>query len=547
MTSISDVIRPVGSQAKFNTARHSLGILRAVIVTCRYKVPASYLRQQSLSLHDAIENALAAVVLGQAMLGVGIAGEDTKEPAFVHLKTIDIRRMIEWKELIIPTATPSTQTEVENGSKSKEEQETAHYEDLLLRSLERYHEPLWEDLAGKPGWKIVVHHDPRHLGALQSRGSLSPEHKDEEDDMLLPLDISFCFHHAYSDGKGGYIFHGDFQRALNNATQPPELQNHILYLPRPPVLPPPMDTLIPFTLSWTFILQTVWTEILKPLLPMHLFRPEPSKADIPWTGAPINGSNPRTHIRTLLKVDNESQLNGLLARCRSHGASLTGLLHALIARSLARHVKDRPFRSTTPIALTRYVDVDTAGSAFIPGKTIHCLVTTLSAAHDLDTIRQLQKNQDKRDTRLDDDAAVWAFAQDITGRLRAKTASLPRDDILALSGLVGDWHEFFRSKFGKARDTTWELSNLGSLNATDAGRSGPENVLRGGKEGHWFIDRAVFTQGTAVGSALCINVAGVAEHGVYVTISWQDGTVDIELVEEVVRDVQAWATELVEV
>ncbi|TGJ84160.1 hypothetical protein E0Z10_g4619 [Xylaria hypoxylon] len=521
MTSIDNVVRPVGSQ-----------------------VPASYLRSQWFSLHDAIENALAAVVLGQAMLGVGIAGEDTKEPVFVHLKAIDIRRMIEWKEVVTPPTTSTTQTKVRYGSKTEEEKEKAHYEDCLLRSLEKCHEPLWEDLVGKPGWKIVVHHDPRQLRALQSHGSLGLERKGEED-VLLSFDISFCFHHAYSDGRGGYIFHGDFQRALNNAAHPPELQNHILHLPTPPVLPPAMDTLIPFTLSWTFILHTVWTEILGPLFPMRLLRLEPSEADIPWTGAPIDGSNPKTHIRTLFKIDNVVQMNGLIAQCRSHGASLTGLLHALIARSLALHVKDRSFRSTTPIALTQYANANIASSAFTPGKTIHCLITGLSSAHDLDTIQRLRGRRDERDMRVGDNTAVWAFAKDMTACLRAKTASLPRDDIIALSGLIGDWHEFFRSKFGKARDGTWELSNLGSLNAIDAGISGHENVEKEGRR--WVIDRAVFTQGTAVGSAICINVAGVAEHGIHVTISWQDAIVDVDLVEKLVGDLQAWITELVEV
>ncbi|KAI0458692.1 hypothetical protein F5B21DRAFT_402722 [Xylaria acuta] len=535
MASTENVVRCVGSQAKFNTARHSLGILRAVVVTCRYRVSATYLRHQSLSLHDAIENALAAVVLRQAMLRVGIAGEDTKEPAFVRLKTIDMRRMIEWKELIIPAVpTPSAEVKADKG-KNEEEQAEARYEDGLIRSHEKYHEALWEDLANKPGWKIVVHHNPQQLGAL------------------LSLDISFCFHHAYSDGKGGYIFHGDFQRALNNAARPRELQNHILSLPTAPNLPPGMDALIPFSLSWAFILRMVWAEILYPVLVPPFLRRllylEPSEADLPWAGAPVDGSNPKVHIRTLFQID-EAQLKRILAQCRSHKASLTGLLHALIARSLARLVGDRSFRSTTPIALEGYADPGIiAGSAFTPGETIHCLVTGLSCAHGLDAIRPLQRGRDDGNTRVgDDDAAVWAFARDMTARLRDKAASLPRDDILALSGLVGDWHEFLRNKFGKARDSSWELSNLGSLGAIDAkGISGPktEGGRRPEDEGHWFIDRAVFTQGAnAIGSAISFNVAGVAGHGIYVTASWQDGIVDVDLVERLAGEMRACVAEL---
>ncbi|KAI1744174.1 hypothetical protein F4680DRAFT_406499 [Xylaria scruposa] len=520
MASADNVVRSVGPQAKFNTARHSLGILRAVVVTCRYRVSTAYLREQSLSLHDVIENALADVVLRQAMLCVGIAGEDTKEPAFVHLKTINMRRMIEWKELVVP-----------------EVHAEAHYEDALIRSHEKYHEALWEDLANKPGWKIVVHHDPRQLGALQSK----------EENALLSLDISFCFHHAYSDGKGGYIFHGDFQRALNNGARPPELQDHILYLPTALDLPPAMDKLIPFTLSWPFILRMVWAEILYPVLVPSFLRRllslEPSEADIPWTGAPVDGSNPKVHIRTLFKID-EAQLKGILAQCRSHKTSLTGLLHALIARSLARLVRDKSFRSTTPIALAGYADPSVAGSAFTPDETIHCLITGLSCDYDRDTIRRLQ--QDK-DTRVSDDAAMWAFAQDMTARLRHKAASLPRDDIQALSHLIGDWHEFLSKKFGKARDSSWELSNLGSLSAANSGTTKAESRKHSEDEGRWFIDRAIFTQGAnSIGSAICFNVAGVAGHGIYVTVNWQDGIVDVDLMEKLADEIRASVDELSE-
>lgn len=461
------------------------------------------------------------------MLQVGIAGEDTKEPAFVHLKTIDMRRMIEWKELVTPNPILS--------SRDKEEQQR---EERLFRSLEKHHELLWEDLAGKPGWKIVVHHDPGQLSALRSEGG---------DDVSLSLDISFCFHHAYSDGRGGYIFHADLQRALNDTvvtTGPSELQDHILHLPTPPLLPPAMDALIPLSLSWPYILRTVWAEVLYPVLVPGFLRRllglELSEAELPWTGQPVNGSHPKMHIRTLLKLEDETQLKAILARCRSHKASLTGLFHALIARSLARLVEEKSFCSMTPISLAGYADSAAAGSTYTPNKTIHCLITGLSCTHDLNIIQKFRQgggganNTRPSDEQEDKEDAIWAFAQDMTARLRAKAASLPRDDVLGLSGLVGDWHEFFRKKFGKPREGTWELSNLGSLGAADAGAGGP-----------WAIDRAVFTQGAnAVGAAISVNVAGVAGHGIYITVSWQDGIVDDALVEEFVGDFRASVAEL---
>jgi hypothetical protein len=275
----------------------------------------------------------------------------------------------------------------------------------------------------------------------------------------------------------------------------------------------------------------------------------------PWTGAPIDPSSADTHIR-LLTVG-ELELAEILARCRAHKASLTGLLHALIARSLARRLGpgEKAFRSSTPIALAGYANPKFAGETFTPGETMYSVVTALNCDHDVSAIRELQRaNTNTGSTNLrnnddddDDDAAIWAFAQDMTARLRAKAASLPRDDIAALSSLVGDWHAFFRGKFGQARDGSWEVSNLGSLGAADAGiiSQHEEERVESGRAARWSIDRAVFTQGAlATGAAFTVNVAGVSSRGVCATVSWQDGIVDVDVMEGLVGDLRAWIGEL---
>jgi hypothetical protein len=550
-----------------------------VIVTCRYNVPSTYPAQgksSSLTLESVIENALVAVILGQPILGVGIIGEDTKEPAFVHVKTIDMRHMIEWKEL---TATSDKTGESKGPNEAQEEA----YNDRLLRALEKHHELLWEDLANKPGWKIVVHHDPHQLNLFRVRESGAVE-GEEKEASSLPLDISFCFHHAYADGKSAYIFHRDLQRALNqqaigtsSASPPSALQDHMLHLPTPPSIPPAAEKLIPFTLSWGFVLRMVWKEMLYPLLkPLFLFSKSDNEKDtLPWAGAPIDPSNPAIHIRIVSVGSGPGGLDAVLARCRSHKASLTGLIHALIARSLARRVfslndqakdKVKPFCSSTPISLAGYVDpAVAASSSFRPGETMHCLNTALTVHHDADAIEALCSNGD---VGVGEDEAMWAFAAEMTSRLRVRAAELPRDDILALSGLVGDWHAFFRAKFGKEREETWQLSNLGSLSAADAGfitennwttttsatpataaaavgrESENEEVTR---RGRWVIDRAIFTQGALpVHAAMNVNVAGVAGSGggVIATVTWQDGIVDEELMDGLARDLEMWSAEI---
>ncbi|KAI5925358.1 hypothetical protein F4810DRAFT_708744 [Camillea tinctor] len=476
---ISNIIRPVGSAAQFNTSRHNLGLCRSVINTCYYTVSTSCLEQHALE--SVIENALARVMIQHGILCVGIAGEDTNAPAFVHLKTIDLRRMIEWKEMLV--SIPN----VENDTGSPSSQ----WDGLLLRSLEKCHEPLWEDLDQKPGWKIIIHHDPRQLAPDGSQST------------VIALDISFAFHHAYADGKSAYIFHESLLRALNDppsTTPPPSLQAHTLHLARPPVIPPPLENLIPFTLSWPYLLRTLFQALIwDPLIPSWL-KPAPH---LPWTGSLIDPSQPRCHLRLLSLPPR--RLAALLARCRAHDATLTGLLHALLLASLSARVPAPRFAGTTPVSLAPYA---------APFEGMHCLFTGHDTAFD---------------AASPSSALVWTQAARVTAQLRARAAALPRDDVMALMGYVSDWGKFHTDRFGGPRAHTWEVSNVGSA--------------RFGREGGWRIGRAVFTQGAnPLGAALKVNVAGVVGEagGVWITVGWQEGAVPAEVAEGVVEDLGKW-------
>ncbi|KAI1494417.1 hypothetical protein F5X96DRAFT_665916 [Biscogniauxia mediterranea] len=514
---ISKVIRPVGPAAQFNTSRHSLGLCRSVINTCRYTVSPSGLRrqQQQHPLKSVMENALARVMMRHGILCAGIAGEDTKAPAFVHLETIDLRRMVEWKEMPVSASSDAENSTTGGGPLSD------RWDELLLRSLEKYHEPLWEDLAQKPGWKIVIHHDPRQLATTTSTAAIT-------------LDISFAFHHAYADGKSAYVFHRSLLRELNALTTsttpppPPELQSHTLYLPRAPALPPPLEHLVPLSLSWTYLLRTVFRALVwdAALVPSWL-KPAP-----PWTGSLVDPSQPRCHLR-LISVPGH-HVPALLARCRARGAiTLTGLLHGLVLAALRARLlspllvpTNTTFVGSTPISLAPYthppIDED-----------IHCLVTS-------------------HETRFSAEReTIWAAAARATAQLRARAAALPRDDVVALLGYVSDWRAFLARGFGKPRAHTWEVSNVGSARFAAA---------EGGREegGMWRIERSVFTQGAnPLGAALKINVAGVVGEadgdgdsdrdgggggggGVWITVGWQEGAVPADLAEGVVGDLRRW-------
>ncbi|KAI0470774.1 hypothetical protein GGR56DRAFT_682765 [Xylariaceae sp. FL0804] len=554
-------------EAKWNTSRHSLGLYRSVIVTCRYTLASPALFQHGDGgrrppLREAVEHALARVVMRHGGLRVGIAGEDTPEPAFVRLRTIDLRRMLEWVDMPASSA-----SELEEG-------EEEGHDDRLLRSLERLHEQLWEDLPNKPGWKVVVHHhDARQPAtAAESRG-----------EEPVVLDVAFCFHHAYADGKSAYIFHRDLRDALNSAPSagvplPAEFDapTHTLRLDGspPPPLPPPLEALVPLTVSWRFFLRTLWAQLLYPaLVPAFVRRllNHLAPRSLPWTAGPITPTPATARLR-LVAVPPE-RLAGVLDACRARGATLTGLLHALLARSLATRLSSAErskkeeaddgsrrgnlsFSGTTPISLERYVKPGLISprlpTPYVPGETLHCLVTACTSDFSATAVDRLLLRASSPSSGAatatataagrpteeaeEEAAAVWDVAGAVTAQLRARLGTLPGDDALALLPYVRDWPAFFRAKFGGPRANTWEVSNIGSLPGL-----GPEKEKSPGEGAAWQIDRAIFTQGAApVSAAIQLGVAGVAKRGVDVSLSWQEGVVDDALADGVVADLRRW-------
>ncbi|RYP48088.1 hypothetical protein DL768_005941 [Monosporascus sp. mg162] len=494
-----DVIRPVGSAAKFNTSRHSLGLYRCVVNTAQYTASLPIGKQASIS--NVIENALATVMMQHGILRVGIAGEDTHEPVFTYLRTIDLRQMIEWKK--ISASEPD-----------------AYMRDLL-RSTEAQHDKLWEDLPGRPGWKLIVHQSSQ-AGDAES----------------VKLDISFAFHHAYADGQSAFIFHRDLLRALNRGGLPPaELQEHVLHLTERPKLPPGAEELIPFSISWPYLLKLIWAEIIwKELVPSWL-KPAPSPDTVPWTGNPISPEPHKANLR-LVRVP-QAALASLLAACREHGITLTPLLQALVLASLASRLPPDAapaFHFTTAISLRRFANG--ADDLFDRANGLHCLITAHAhhaGAPAVSVLRARRGTADRTPTPQDAESPIWGTAAEIGAGLRAKVDSLPRDDVAGLTAWVSDWRKRWVGRFGGSRETAWECSNAGSLGARDAGDG--DNPGEGG----WRIERSVFSQGaTPVGPAFALNVAGVEGRGLWMTISWQETAVETQLMEGLAADLQGW-------
>lgn len=509
-----------------------------------------------ISARAAFEAAVCRVVLRQPLLRVGVVGEDTKSPRYVPLAAVDLRECVAWADLGATT-------------------DAAGHDAALLRLLEGRHDALWKDLHERPAWQVVIVPVQPQLSDSGGAGG-----------GTVAFDVVFAVHHAFADGKSTQIFHRQLLQALNEpgSAPVPGLASSVLTFLTPPTLPPPQESLVPFSISSLFFLRTLLGEFVPSFL-----RPS-SPSPPPWTGAPMTAGYPYSTRIRLVCVPAPAAKR-LLAACRSQKATLTTLLHALVAASLARRLSrgaadstggegddaaQGGFNTSTAISTRPYVSAVAAEQAgFDREADFSVMVTAHSAAIPAGAAMGLLDSAGV----VDDDERVFALAALLREGLAAKLATLPADDIMGLLGWVGDWHGRWRGavgdeglafypdassssssraaaaaaeggmkkKEGKRRDHSWEVSNLGVMKGR-GGNGGVNGGVAGQQQAEWSVGRSIFTQSAmAVGPVVGVSVSGVdvGEDGapkteVNVALCWQEGVVDEQVMDGLREDLQRW-------
>jgi hypothetical protein len=432
-----------------------------------------------------LETAVARVVLAVPSLTVGIVGQDTSSPQFVQCSSINLEHHLEYLEK--KGGDPGTQ------------------DTTLLGILEDQHDRSWPEIEQRPPWKLTV-----------VTRDFAPE------DGLVVLDAIFAVHHAVADGRSTALFHTKLLSELNRSpVRPVQLVGHVLDVKGAGKLVQPQEELVKFSISWRFLVQTLWRE----LGPAWLQRQPPA---VPWTGEAITRAPCRTRLR-LVTVP-ATAVPGILAACRENQTTLTPLLHALALASLARQLPPEDavaFGSSTPIDLRPFIDSSSQPSG--SRDTFGVLVTSQFHQFGASTIAQLRAGPS-----IDE---IWRVAADLRGSMKQHLSNIPNDDVMGLLRWVSDWKTFWLSKVGKPRQDTWEVSNIGSL----PGGHGEAEGMTGG----WRIERSFMSQGaTVAGAAIGISVAGVAGGEISMVLGWQEDVVKTEMVECLARDLEDWLGQL---
>ncbi len=458
--------------------------------TCRYALPTAPALSEE-QVRARIEAALVVVVLERLpALRVGIAGEDTKQPAYVSVPTLDLRNHVEWAP-----RTPG--------------RAAAEYDAQMERDMERENARPWaQPVDAVPAWRLVA--------CVNAADGWA--------------DLCFAVHHALGDGKSGVAFHTHLVEVLNSADGglAPAPADGIITPTALPTLVPAQETLVRFTTSWSFFVRTLWAELVRPAV----FGKDAGAGPAYLGAHPRVSLEPRLrgHLRTVHLAPPVAA--ALLAGCRAHGTTLTALLNGLLMVLFARRVPaDAPataFLCLMPVSLRPYVHVPADPEL----DTMRCMANLVSQhAHLFGAASLADARAVQADDPEADDGVVWRAAAEVGATTKARQANVGADSVLGLMAWVGDWHQFWLKKEGSFREGTWTVSNVGSVapaGETPAGQAA------------WTLTRSFYSQSTVGKDALVsVNVGGVRGGTLSLVVSWHEGVIHDAFGDALAADLQA--------
>ncbi|KAG5767231.1 hypothetical protein H9Q72_004681 [Fusarium xylarioides] len=364
------VLRKLSPVEHLQAAHYLLGAIIGCAISCRYRIPEALITSDAAAFQVIVENAFARAILQHPLFKVGRINADSKKQHWVRLDQIDLNNHIEWRTV--------------------SDQEA--YESILHASLEwQVNEP-YTNLETQPGWRVTI------LRLTESNF----------------IDVVFAWEHTAADGKSGKVFQDSLFTCLNSpGNDTVILKNRAFEVPNVE-LTPPLHHLIKLPVSLHFIVGEFGRDIIASMKAKEL----PHMA----TWAPIP-TEPSTTSMVATKVTKKA-LKPVLDACRQHGTTLTGLMHALIAVSMA----------------TRLAEIK--ASAFL----------------------------------CDLEATVWSCAKAIRDGLSAKLDLGTKNDHIGLAKFVKDWQSFVKDH-GKTRSYSWEISNLGVIQGKAEGKWAIESAI----------------------------------------------------------------------
>ncbi|KAK6512934.1 hypothetical protein TWF506_009096 [Arthrobotrys conoides] len=496
------VLRQAGLLEKFHIIRSSISFYNNVIVSASYSSP-------NLLSPDRLVRALHTVLSAHPSLSVGIQlpEEPTGTPSFIRLPSIDFSK----SEKFIIWESSST-----SPGHAKE------YKDLICRL---HNTPFSnEDLKTLPLWRI---------GVLKRSYNTPTAHDSETNsEGRIDYEIAFSFHHAIADGLSGAAFHYSLVSALNSVDETGDSgANWDIYTPPKDLkLLPSMDEILDFGMG----IKTagkVAGFVGKSVLPSFLQKTFWAAGKIPEKLSP-------TKI-DVLTVE-PYVLENLVKTLRAKKISLTAFLTYAVADSLFTILK---VWEKDEFAKIKYVKVSVPMSYRKNAGWDNTVMSDFVGAinWDIGKFKSLE--------------GEVSGMKKLTAELK-KESTVTRDSEVGLIALIGDLAGFFKGQVGKDRELTFEVSNLGILDAGKIGDPKKKGREKEQKEGEgegskmgakgsegWRIEGALFSQSASVpGPAFSANAVTVGGN-MAIVVQWMEGVFKDEFMEALVKNLNKTLSE----
>ncbi|KAJ5787580.1 hypothetical protein N7457_002570 [Penicillium paradoxum] len=305
---------------------------------------------------------------------------------------------------------------------------------------------------------------------------------------------AFVYHHAIGDGTSGKAFHHTFLRAMGAMTSAEQTKSII----KPPHIPllPTIEHMHSQPLSLSYL--------AKKFFQARIYSRRPSGL---WTGSKITGPS-----QTRLRLVPFSKLLVTTVRnsCREEGTTITALLQTIVARSIFAHIP------------TRFTRLACSGSLssrrWLPGITDQSMGVW---------VQDYEESYSRSAVLPAINSFPWDEARRSRKTIQSVLSMKGKNTTTSLLQFVDDYQqELCLSRIGKERDRSFEVSNIGVM------------ILESDTEMP-SIAGVVFSQCASVmGNAIEVSAATGADGCLSLAISWQQGVVEADLINEMVESIK---------
>ncbi|KAF2670614.1 hypothetical protein BT63DRAFT_439609 [Microthyrium microscopicum] len=465
-------LRPLGKLEQYSASRHILNFYNNVGVSATYENLLQDISQDSLRSH--IYSAChEAIRTHPALSAVPIAPPNkSSELYFARLDKIELDNCVLFQERKAPRP--------QYGQDEEDVIMDPELDDLIATQ----HNVSWRlqieagDLS--PVWRLVVLFNP----TTSTDSSFT---------------ACFIFHHSIGDGTSGVAFHRTLLRGLRSSIELPVKDiKSVVETPKDARLHPCVEDSLSLSLSLGYI--------AGPLIDNTLPWIFSTKSAL-WAGGNIV-DEPKSQFRSM--TFSAAASKKLVAACKKNRTTVSALLQAALADVLFKLLPEQfqSLKSSCPVSLRpllreKGIDNGTFG-VYIGAADVEFQRSELAVPPE----------------GLSPAFALIRVSQRVREELVRFVAKGAKNLSIGLLKYVSDLNSFFTSKLGTARDTSFEVSNLGVV-----------------KEDPEHMSAMVFSQSANVtGAAFCVSSVTSGDGRLVLGFSWQEGVVEEVLVNDVIRE-----------